>query len=90
VSELSVPSNLAVDPNAIEVLRTWLVNGELECTLNVGVFEDAETWGEVLADLARNVAEGLRDLGGAQGKDPKETLGRILNVFNDELSSPPA
>lgn len=82
MSELAVPPTLAADPNALELLRAWLANGELECTLNVGIFEDPSSWGELLAHLARNVAEGLRE---QEGREPEEVLQRIRTVFNDEL-----
>jgi hypothetical protein len=77
---------MGTDPDATELLRVWIVNQELECSLFPGVFDDPTIWGVVLADLARNVAKGLHD---TEGKDLEATLKQIVDSFNQEIANPP-
>jgi hypothetical protein len=82
MKELPAPPD-AADAQAVELLRVWVVAQNLACSLDVGACADADTWGAVLADVARNVAEALQ----AEGKDAADTLRRIRAVFEEELAS---
>ena len=55
-------------------------------SLLTGAFEDPETWGVLLADLVRTVAQGLQE---QEGQDPEETIGRIVAAFEEEIHAPP-
>jgi hypothetical protein len=84
VNELPIPPDQDSDPEATEVLRVWIVNQQLECSLLTGAFEDPETWGTLLADVIRNVALALKE---QDGKDPQETVERIVGALEQELNS---
>jgi hypothetical protein len=84
MTELPAPPD-AGDPTAMEVLRAWLIDEQLHCSLRAEVFEDPTTWGSVLADVARHVALALKD---AEGIDPVATLRTISESFARELESP--
>jgi hypothetical protein len=83
MSELSAPPD-AGEPNALEVLRAWLVTEQLHCSLRADVFEDPSAWGAVLADVARHVALALQE---ADGTDPAATLHTIGETFARELTA---
>jgi hypothetical protein len=84
MSDLPGPPE-AAEPSAQEVLRAWLIGDALYCSLNAGTFEDAGSWGVLLAEVARNVASALQE---ADGIDPAATLAAIRNLFNQELDQP--
>jgi hypothetical protein len=70
---------------AVELLRAWVVGQELHCSLAADAFPDAETWGVVLADLARHLARALKD---REGTDEEATLRAVRAAFEAELLAP--
>lgn len=83
--DLDVPSEVEADPKAREVLRAWVANGGLVCTLRPETWPDASAWGIVLADVTRHVANAVRDL---KGDDPAVTIEKIRALYNAELDGP--
>lgn len=82
MTELPVPPDAGTVPDARELLRAWLIDDTLQCSLRPDVFEDPSTWGAVLADLGRHVARALHE------QDPGQasaTLRRIRDAFVAEL-----
>jgi hypothetical protein len=69
----------------VELLRAWVIGQELHCALAADAVPDAETWGVVLADLARHLARALKDRG---GPDEAATLQAVRAAFDAELLSP--
>ena len=86
MSELPSPPD-AGDTPSMEVLRAWFIGDVLHCSLDVDVFEDLAAWGELLADLARHVANAV---GEKDGSDPVVTLKAIRDTFAQELAEPDA
>jgi hypothetical protein len=85
VKELPSPPDAATDPEAVEMLRAWVVDGALYCSLRTGGFTDPGTWGVLLAEVVRNVASALEE----EGKDPRDTIQRIRATFEHELTAAP-
>ncbi len=87
MKELPVPPHAKSDPKSVEVLRAWIVNDGLQCTLTPGAFGENEliVWGILLSDVANHVADALQK---AQGRDREETLKAIQQHFNSEMDSP--
>ncbi len=83
--ELIIPPAAIDDENASEVLRAWLAHEQLFCVLNPEGFEDVGSWGILLADVARHIANGLAE---ARGLDKEESLQRITELFKAELDRP--
>jgi len=83
--DLTVPGEVARDPKASEVLRAWVANGGLVCSLRPELWDDPANWGILLADVARHVADAIHELNGA---DPDETIAQIQDNFNNELDDP--
>lgn len=86
MNELPVPPDLASDPDATEVIRAWVVNQQLEVSLATTAFEEPDTWGVLLAEVVRFVAEALHE---QEGKDPEETVGRIVAAFEAQINASP-
>ncbi len=77
-------------PNAVELLRAWVQDGDLHCQMNIGAVEDDDAsvvFAVLLADVARHVAEAVEK---AEGTPASETLAHIRQHFNLELDSPTA
>jgi hypothetical protein len=87
MNELPTPPDAAADAEATEVLRAWVIDQALECTLRTGAFEDAATWGVLLADVVRNIAAACAE---HEGRDRAETVRLIRAAFDAELSAPAA
>jgi Domain of unknown function (DUF5076) len=83
--ELIVPAEVSADEKATEVLRAWVANEGLICSLRPTQWKDSSAWGIVLADVARHVANAFHE---ASGDDPAATVARIRKLFNDELRDP--
>ena len=88
-NELTVPPSARSDKHAQEVLRAWIVNGGLHCSLTVDGFgeEERTVWGILLTDVVRHVANALQE---AKGWDKAETVQEIRRIFNAELDAPTA
>jgi hypothetical protein len=84
VSELPQPPD-AADPEAAEVLRAWVVGEELHCSLRTDTFAEPSTWGLLLADVVRHVAEALRQ---NDGRDVADSVRAIRAAFDAEMDSP--
>jgi hypothetical protein len=83
---LQVPPEVARDENSTELLRAWAANGGLVCVLKPAPWNGApEHWGIVLADVARHVANAVRE---ERGVPAHATLAIIAHIFNSELKAP--
>jgi hypothetical protein len=67
MNELQIPEGILGDPKAVEMLRVWIGNKDIQVSMLLGMWEEAsehdiderEAWGELLADLIRHIANGL-------------------------------
>jgi hypothetical protein len=75
--------------NAVELLRAWVIDGNLHCQLNIGPADEdaAIIFGILLSDVARHVAEVVQK---TQGVPAEETLSKLRQHFNAEVSGPTA
>jgi len=88
--ELVIPPAAQRDADSLELMRAWVAEKGLHCSLKIGVYEDqgipeALAWGTILADAARHIANALTS---SNGKDTNETLREIRRHFEAELDSP--
>ena len=66
--ELVIPLAAQTDADSWELLRAWVADHGLHCSVRVGVYEaegipEEHAWGTILADAARHVADALSSLG---------------------------
>ncbi len=83
--ELAIPPVAQADPKALELVRVWAANGQSHVSISVEAWKDPATWGILLVDLARHVANYY-----AQNRSLQrdEVLLRIKNMFEAEWKSP--
>ena len=86
MNELAAPPLTKDNPGAVELVRAWIVNNGLQCTLNIGGFgkDELSTWGVLLSDVARHVANAHHEL---NGSDAGENLKAISAQFNLEMTT---
>jgi|ERR1035437_8090541 hypothetical protein len=91
MNERPIPDVAQRDVNAVEMLRVWVAEEKLHCSLKVGMYREATeieeeiAWGTILADAARHIAIALSS---GYGVDEQIALGKIRARFNEELASP--
>ena len=75
--------------NAVELLRAWVIDGNLHCQLNIGPADEdaAVVFAILLSDVARHVADAMERM---QGIPVTETLTKLRQHFNAELDAPTA
>ena len=84
-SALVIPEPAVKDAKSAEMIRAWVANKALHCSLRIGVWKDPSAWGILLADVARHVANAHQEM---EGKDKASTLKSIRQLFNAELDKP--
>jgi Domain of unknown function (DUF5076) len=88
--QLSIPGEAIADPNSAEMVRAWIANKGLHCTVNIGIWgqggrhDERDAWGILLADITRHVADALA----LEGEDRIESIARIRKSFLIELDNP--
>lgn len=81
MSELPTPT----EGESVELLRLWIAGEALQCALQIDAFADAGSWGAVLADVVRHIADAVRQ---QESTPAEQTIQRILEVFHEEMRSP--
>jgi predicted secreted Zn-dependent protease len=90
IRELQIPTEIEGDENATEMIRVWLAHEDVHVSLLLGMWEDAadsdvdeaEAWGNLLADVSRHVANGMQQ---SHGWAKLETLRKIRQAFLENL-----
>ena len=86
-----IPDAALRDANAVEMLRVWIAEQGLHCSVKVGMYREStnvpeeKAWGRIFADAARHIANALRD---GYGMDAAESLRAIRESFDQELGAP--
>lgn len=88
--ELLIPPETDGDPHATEMIRVWLAHQDVHVSLLLGMWEDAEdsevdereAWGNMLADVARHIANGMRQ---SHAWDEKDTIAKIKQAFLENI-----
>ena len=83
--ELRIPDAVSADAaRATELARVWAAGGKLHVALATGLWEDPASWGIMLVDLARHVANAY--VATTDGLDRDGVLERIKAGFDAEWS----
>lgn len=90
--ELPIPDPALRDPNAVEMIRAWIAEKGLHCSIHVGMYHETtkipeeKAWARILADVARHVSNALSE--GYQ-KDSAQSLQLIREMFEKEFDEEP-
>lgn len=87
---LPVPPAALRDNDTIHMLGSWIAEGGLHCSLNVGFFkahghDEPRAWGIMLADVIRHLADALSQ---DQGMGRQDSIEAVLSALQDELADP--
>lgn len=81
--ELLIPPKAAAS-SCRELIRVWAGDGDVHVSLATEIWDDPGSWGVLLVDLARHVANAYEE----RGRSRDEALRRIREVFDAEWSHP--
>jgi hypothetical protein len=89
LKELPIPPTARSDKKAREMIRAWVADNDLHCSLEIGCWGEDElmAWGILLTDVVRHVSDALNK---DKGWNKTESIRAIRKVFNAELDSPTA
>ena len=79
-----MPPDVVGRDDAIEILRTFVVDGGLSIAFT-RAFEEPDMWGLLLVDIARHAA---RAYGRESGYSEDDALTRIVDMFEAEINRP--
>jgi hypothetical protein len=91
MNERPIPEAATRDKNAVEMLRVWIAERGLHCSMKIGMYlektqiAEEEAWGTLLADITRHVASALEE---AYARDGSEVIQKIQRSYLAELSKP--
>lgn len=85
VRELEPPDGIETE-GAWEIIRAWIIDGELGVSMRAGVVPQPAQWGGILADLARWVTVIFKDENDQEGL--RSTLDEVIDGFTQRLASP--
>lgn len=91
LNQRPIPEAALRDEDAVEMLRVWIAERSLHCSMKVGMYRETmnvpeeKAWGTILADVARHVANALES---GYSTDATESLQKIRDSFIKELGMP--
>jgi hypothetical protein len=91
LNQQPIPEAALRDKNAVEMLRVWIAERRLHCSIKVGMYRETtsipeeKAWGTILADAARHVAHALES---GYSVNSEEALKKIRDSFLKELNAP--
>lgn len=83
-NSLAVPPVANEDCEAVEVLRVWASPGKPQQLTLRTTWKDPGAWGLLLVDVANHAALAYE----AEGRDPKEVIARIRELWDAEWTHP--
>jgi hypothetical protein len=87
---MPIPEAAIRDPNSVEMLRAWVAEHGLHCSLKIGMYEEdgideARAWGILLSDVMRHIS---RAFSVEFNRDEAKTLEDIKGYLLAELEKP--
>ena len=91
LNERVIPEAALRDENSVEMLRVWIAEKKLHCSMKIGMYRETtkipeeRAWGQILADVARHVAHCMSAEYGVNGVD---VIQAVRESFDRELDKP--
>jgi Domain of unknown function (DUF5076) len=91
MNEQPIPEAALRDENSVEMLRIWIAERGLHCSVKVGMYleiksaNEENAWGVMLSDVIRHVADALHS---GYGMDKDRVIERIFTKISNELDDP--
>ncbi|MGE0664979.1 MAG: DUF5076 domain-containing protein [Sphingomonadales bacterium] len=88
--EMPIPEAAFRDDSSIEVMRVWIADAGLHCSLNIGIYEGAgvdETtaWGIILADATKHIAMAME---ARYGVGADTVMRQVIESYLSEIGDP--
>jgi hypothetical protein len=86
-----IPDAALRDKDSVEMLRARIAEGQMFCSIKVGMYEEstniseAKAWGIILADVTRHLANAMLD---EYSLDRSDSIREIKESYLRELSKP--
>jgi hypothetical protein len=84
-NELDIPPQALSDIKAVEIARIWAAGGNQVVTFRAEIWNDPVSWGIMLVDFAKHIADAYAQTGVGTRN---EILGTIRLAFEAEWRSP--
>jgi hypothetical protein len=84
-NELDIPPQALSDIKAVEIARIWAAGGNQVVTFRAEIWNDPVSWGIMLVDFAKHIADAYAQLGVGTRN---EILGTIRLAFEAEWRAP--
>ena len=90
MNERPIPEAAMRDEDAVEMLRVWIAEKKLHCSMKVGMYretmniQEERAWGTILADVAKHLASALES---GYATNAAESLQKIRDSFVKELDA---
>ncbi len=91
MNERPIPEAALRDKDAVEMLRVWIAERQLQCSMKVGMYQEAmnipegRAWGMILADVTRHVATAMES---GYSADRDKIVREIRDSYLMELGNP--
>lgn len=91
MNERPIPEAAVRDKNAVEMLRVWIAEQQLQSSIKVGMYwetmniPEGRAWGMILADVTRHIATALESRYSA---DRDKVIKEIRDSYLSELGNP--
>ncbi|MHA6895350.1 DUF5076 domain-containing protein [Ralstonia pseudosolanacearum] len=91
MNERPIPIPALRDEDAVEMLRVWIAERKLHCSMKIGMYLEAmnipeeRAWGVILADVTRNIANALES---GYSENRGVSIEKIKESYLKELAKP--
>jgi hypothetical protein len=91
LNQRPIPEAALRDEDAVEMLRVWIAERGLHCSMKVGMYRETmnvpeeSAWGTILADAAKHLANALE---ARYSTNAADSLQKIRDRFLKELGTP--
>ena len=91
LNERPIPEAALRDKSALEMLRVWIAEKKLHCSMKIGMYREGmnmseeKAWGTILADITRHIANAME---ATYGEDKLSTIRAVRAAYLQELGQP--
>lgn len=80
------PPDAEQDPDSLEMLRGWIVDGDLQVSLSAWVWQDEPRhWGRLLGDIVGHLSDAISE---ETGRSKEEIFDEIAHCLRYYLANP--
>ncbi len=91
MNERPIPEAAVRDNDSVEMLRVWIAEEKLHCSMKIGMYRETmnvpeETaWGVILADVTRHIAMAMEE---KYAVNKSEVIQKIRDKYLKEIGDP--